>query len=121
MKRFNYNECMKNHGGYAVTRNGHKVRLLCKDYTDENYVVGIIEHANFEALSKFNSEGKTNMNLLPHDLFTPTVKIELELWINCYPNKYHSHETREKADTHASFGRIACVSVNISCEGGDGL
>lgn len=74
MKKFNYQKCMEEHNGYAVTRNGRKARLLCNDLTGCYSIVAIVaiigeveEVLSFWTDGLFNHAGEET----EFDLFTP--------------------------------------------------
>jgi len=50
-------------------------------------------------------------------------KIKRTVWLNMYPleTRGHVYPTKEQADRAAGFNRIACVSVDVCFNEGDGL
>lgn len=116
MKPFDYDECMKNHGGYAVTRGGQKVRLLCGDANlgDQPVVGLLITEDRFDHPMTFSKDGRYHHEKYLQsrlDLFTPSEK--KVGWINIYPRRVCSfvYESKEEANREASSQRVDCVRV----------
>jgi hypothetical protein len=56
------------------------------------------------------------------DLIEMKPRIKRTVWLNVYDNEVISlFVVKEKADSMALEGRIACVKVEIDCEEGEGL
>ena len=87
MKPFNLEEYLKNPNREVVTRDGHKVRIICTDRKNhENFpIVALVEtDEDYEVVRCFKIDGTWSVNGLAsdHDLFFAPTKHEG--WINIY-------------------------------------
>ncbi len=120
MKKFDYDECIKDHGGYAVTRGGLKVRLLCDDKSGGYPIVGLGEYGG---VLTFAADGKREFQDLSCDLFTPSKRIKKTYWVNIRSNHNISifHSKKEANFEDVDIKKLACVEIEIDCEEGEGL
>lgn len=128
MKPFNYAECMSTHDGCAVTKNGHRVRLLCDNYGSlrgQKSVLGIVElDEGTEVAMSWTALGRVIHTVSSkNDIFTPVKITKREAWLNMYPKESETciHFSRADANADAIDGRIACIKVELEFEVGEGL
>lgn len=124
MEKFNYSECVSEHDGYAVTKDGRKVRLLCNDAGSGYSIVGLLgEDKQPFLFARDGSHLRDSESTM--DLFTPSKRIKRSYWVNVYGISSASvsrlYKTKNIADGYAGSARLACVEVKIECEEGEGL
>jgi len=130
MKPFNYDECMKEHDGYAVTENCQQVELWRKDFKnhtiDELVIIGILRFEQEDRVMFFKQDGTVfDTPNSQHNLFTPSKRIKRTYWVNVdrkegYPQP-RLYINRHHADDNETPDRIACIEITIDCEEGEGL
>jgi hypothetical protein len=106
------------------TRDGRKVRILCTDGPDTKYpVVGFAAESTLHQWAidgRFLMHGEESR----HDLINAPERIKRKVWVNVYPDVETPSLTfvsKQVADRQAGPDRLACVSIEIDCEVGEGL
>ena len=111
-----------------TTLRGMPVRIYATDAGGLFPVHGAIFNDGIWNGMKWTEEGKTHvfnpsfMVNTVDDLIEVKPRIKRTVWLNVYDNEVISiFVVKEKADSMALEGRIACVKVEIDCEEGEGL
>lgn len=107
----------------VTTRDGRKVVLYCVDAPGEWPVHGRIDGKQTPTTWKNNGGYYENVYGTLLDLIQPPRRFKYERWVNVYANPilgFH-YTTKESADLHSGFARIACVKVVVEGEEGEGL
>jgi hypothetical protein len=111
-----------------TTLRGMPVRIYATDAGGLFPVHGAIFNDGMWNGMKWTEEGKTHvfnpscMVNTVDDLAEVKPRIKRTVWLNVYDNEVISlFVVKEKADSMALEGRIACVKVEIDCEEGEGL
>jgi hypothetical protein len=106
------------------TRDGREVRIYATDGDYPFVVHGAIKNKDgqWEPEKWLNRGCATIMTQSDRDLIEVKPRIKRTVWLNVYDNEVISlFVVKEKADSMALEGRIACVKVEIDCEEGEGL
>lgn len=133
MKKFDYDECIKNHDKYAATAKGLKARLLCNNVKGEFPIVAVLEIGEIESICAFSSDGIIR-GVVPllfsgkekeedYTLFTPSKRIKRTGRIHVYDRSLSPiFPTLESAKRNLCGNEMAaCVEVTIDCFEGEGL
>ena len=72
MRRFNFDEYIKNPSKEVVTRDGKTVRILCTDADSNKPIVALVRNRHFEQVVIYGKDGVGPT--YSHDLFFATVK-----------------------------------------------
>jgi hypothetical protein len=107
------------------TRDGREVRIYATDGGGDYPVHGAALGSDGWRQLMWLPSGKSyfeNFDEKPTDLIEVKPRIQRTVWLNVYDNEVISlFVVKEKADSMALEGRIACVKVEIDCEEGEGL
>ena len=111
-----------------TTLRGMPVRIYATDAGGLFPVHGAIFNDGMWNGMKWTEEGKTHVTTAScmvnsvDDLAECKPRIKRTVWLNVYDNEVISlFVVKEKADSMALGGRIACVKVETDCEEGEGL
>jgi hypothetical protein len=107
------------------TRNGLEVRIYATDSGGDYPVHGAVKNESgkwkpirWTRVGLYNIHGPFSK----FDLFEVKPRIKRTLWVNLYRAGYGGlHPSKEVADEMTLLDRIACVTVEIDCEEGEGL
>ena len=114
MRRFNFDEYLKNPSKEVVTRDGKTVRILCTDADSIKPIVALVRTGHFEQVVKYDKDGVglTYAN----DLFFATVKNEG--WVEVYESQDGEkfpggtiYATREEAENNTHSSRLAIAKI----------
>ena len=106
------------------TREGRPVRIYAVDGGGAFPVHGAFWDGEVWSVARWTKGGDwpfgVDSNLA---LIEVKPRIKREVWVNVYPEArgIAAYRSREYADECACEGRIACVSLTIDCEEGEGL
>jgi len=104
------------------TRDGREVRIYATDGGGDYPVHGSVKTNDGWRSRTWVSNGQVGPFENDGDLIEVKPRIKRTVWINVYDNEVISlFVVKEKADSMALGGRIACVKVEIDCEEGEGL
>jgi hypothetical protein len=105
------------------TRDGREVRIYATDAgLDKNIIHGASNDGKYGWVPHAWLPNGNHASYTGHDLIEVKPRIKRTVWINVYDNEVISlFVVKEKADSMALGGRIACVKVEIDCEEGEGL
>ena len=87
MKQFNLEEYLKNPNREVVTRDGHKVRIICTDRKnhDSYPIIALVESdEDDEKVRSFKIDGKWSVNGFGSDFDLFFAPVKHEGWINVY-------------------------------------
>lgn len=114
MRRFNFDEYLKNPSKRLVTRDGKKVRILCTDADSNKPIVALVRNRHFEQVVMYDKDGTGPT--YSHDLFFATVK--KEGWVEVYESQDGEkfpggiiYSTKEEAEKKASSSRLAIAKI----------
>ena len=114
MRRFNFDEYIKNPSKEVVTRDGKTVRILCTDADSNKPIVALVRTGHFEQVVKYDKDGVglTYAN----DLFFVTVKNRG--WVEVYESQDGEkfpggiiYKTKEEAEKKASSSRLSIAKI----------
>ena len=114
MRRFNFDEYIKNPSKEVVTRDGKTVRILCTDADSNKPIVALVRNRRFEQVVKYDKDGVglTYAN----DLFFATVKNEG--WVEVYESPEGKrfpgktiYATKEEAEKNTHSSRVALAKI----------
>lgn len=119
MRQFNLEEYLKNPNQKVVTRDGHKVRILCTDRKHEYPILALVDSNSTEEIECYTINGKCYRNTEDDsDLFFASEK--KRGWVNVY--KYISGNTHlgeiynSKAEAETSHGNGYVTTIKIEWE-----
>lgn len=97
------------------------VRIACTDGPGDYPVVGFISGDIDPYTWTLDGQNVIDEADDMYDLENAPSRIQLDLWVNVYPNgNFYTYRTREHADAYVN-GRFVCVKITIDCEEGEGL
>jgi hypothetical protein len=103
------------------TRDGREVRIYAVDGNMPLCVHGAFkDHGEWRSCS-WQQDGVQFFVKGPFDLIEVKPRIQRTVWVNVYSNGFAGWGDRKTADANSSFTRLACVTVEIDCEEGEGL
>jgi hypothetical protein len=105
------------------TRDGREVRIYVTDCGGGRPVHGAFWSSdNRWSVHSWRSDGRINGKPNVLDLIEMKPRIQREVWVNVYDHACVVYKTKERADLRAEPPtRLACVTITIDCEEGDGL
>jgi len=104
------------------TRDGREVRIYATDGHGTYPIHGASNDSKYGWVPHAWLPDGKHASYTVHDLIEVKPRIKRTVWINVYDNEVISlFVVKEKADSMALGGRIACVKVEIDCEEGEGL
>ena len=114
MRRFNFDEYIKNPSKEVVTRDGKTVRILCTDADSNKPIVALVRNRHFEQVVMYDKDGSGPT--YSHDLFFATVK--KEGWVEVYESQDGEkfpggtiYATEEEAEKKAPSSRLAIAKI----------
>ena len=114
MRRFNFDEYIKNPSKEVVTRDGKTVRILCTDADSNKPIVALVRTGHFEQVVKYDKNGVGLTYAL--DLFFATVKNRG--WVEVYESQDGEkfpggtiYTTKEEAEKNANSSRLAIAKI----------
>ena len=114
MRRFNFDEYIKNPSKEVVTRDGKTVRILCTDADSNKPIVALVSTRHCEQGVIYGKDGVGPT--YAHDLFFATVKNEG--WVEVYESQDGEkfpggiiYKTKEEAEKKASSSRLAIAKI----------
>jgi hypothetical protein len=107
------------------TRDGREVRIYATDGGGDRPVHGAIKYDGGWFLRHWSAKGTTfsDHGHCPDDLIEMKPRIKREVWVNVHKDRCTVRKTKETADLLAGHAtaRLACVTITIDCEEGEGL
>ena len=114
MRRFNFDEYIKNPSKEVVTRDGKKVRILCTDADSNKPIVALVRNRSFEQVVMYDKDGSAPTYAF--DLFFATVK--KEGWVEVYESQDGEkfpggtiYATEEDAEKNSHSSRVAIAKI----------
>lgn len=103
-----------------VTRDGHKVRIICTDRKDDKYPIMALElyDDEHEAFFSYSEEGKIYFDIENHhDLFFVPRKKTIKGWVNVYKRGFGTlYKSEEDAELHKQEGCIKTIEISTEIE-----
>lgn len=107
------------------TKEGHDVRIYATDGNGAYPVHGavLVEGKGWLPEKWTNSGYYINNDPANNfrDLVEVKERITREYWVNVYDDNINLFSSKMQADMYICSDRLACVSITIDCEEGDGL
>lgn len=101
--------------GPAKLRDGTEARIYAVDVENGFQIHGACNDGQVWRVAGWTGEGCFRLDGSESDLdLMPNVEPRKprEFWVNIYTNGFDMiHDTREKADTHATPGRLECIHM----------
>ena len=114
MRRFNFDEYIKNPSKEVVTRDGKTVRILCTDADSNKPIVALVRTRHFEQVVIYGKDGVGPT--YQTDLFFDTEK--RKGWVEVYESQDGEkfpggtiYATKEEAEKKASSSRLAIAKI----------
>jgi hypothetical protein len=102
------------------TRDGREVRIYATDGGGKYPVHGSVKTDDGWRSRTWDSNGQVGPFKNDGDLIEVKPRIKRTVWINVYEDDCDAFQHKAPADCHVE-NRLACVTVEIDCEEGEGL
>jgi hypothetical protein len=102
------------------TRDGREVRIYATDGFGDAPIHGAVKRQDDWDCICWTKDGACIFNP-SWNLIEVKPRIKRTVWLNVYEDDVHRFHTKQEAEDGSYKCRLACVTVEIDCEEGEGL